>query len=852
LVTTVFGAALLIGGGRRVLAATPPGGSQLAIGFEVLSNGFGEGRFTSELTLTNHGAAALPQSDWALYFNASALPKAEAGSGIAIEHIDGDLVRLLPTADFVPLGPGETRQFGLIGDGPAICETDAPEGFFLVRNPDRPDAVAEFIGDAVVAPFTRPEQLARGPKDKLPSQTPALTYEQNAGLSLLPAEALGRITPEPAAAVYPPGEIAIGAATRIRHPTALAGEAQLLRAALAGLANGHAAPGTAAIELALDPGLALPGIAEQGYMLDIGAAGVRIAGRTAHGVFHGIQSLLHLLPVAAWRAPQPSLTLPFCRITDAPAFAYRGQHFDVARNLSDKRMVLRLIDLLALYKMNALHLHLTDDEGWRLEMPSLPELTSYGSVRGFSPGERDCLQPAFGSGPERGHAPGSGSFSQKDFVEILRYAKARHIEVIPEIDLPGHARAAIKAMAARHDRLLAASKPVEAEAHLLHDPDDQSHYASVQAWHDNVVCIGRESCYRFIETVVGDLAHAYRQAGLALKTLHIGGDEVPDGVWENSPACRRFMAEQGLSTIPDLQEYFFTRLGRILAAHGVAMAGWEQAALAKSGGKERPVPPTQRPGFTPYVWRNLWESAMPDVAEQMANAGYQVILCNGAELYLDMAYEKASQEPGTYWAGFTNLRKVFDFLAFDRFDHPGVDTMGQPVDPAAHSGLTRFTEAGRANLRGVQGALWGEKLRRPARVDYLLLPRLIAVAERGWTPAPGTGLTGEAWRSARDTAWNGFANRLGQRELPRLDGFLGGVLYRVPVPGLMLKDGAAHANLDTPGFVLRYTLDGNDPDAASSIYAGPVPLAVGRLLKVAAFTTTGWRGRIACLPGPAV
>ncbi|MEI9984273.1 MAG: family 20 glycosylhydrolase [Aliidongia sp.] len=149
------------------------------------------------------------------------------------------------------------------------------------------------------------------------------------------------------------------------------------------------------------------------------------------------------------------------------------------------------------------------------------------------------------------------------------------------------------------------------------------------------------------------------------------------------------------------------------------------------------MPPAQRPGFTPYVWRNLWESAVPDVAEQMANAGYQVILCNGAGLYLDMAYEKAPQEPGAYWAGFTKLRKVFDFLAFDRFDHPSVDTMGQPVDPAAHSGLTRLTEAGRANLRGIQGALWGEKLRSPARVDYLLLPRLIAVAERGWTPAPG-------------------------------------------------------------------------------------------------------------------
>ncbi|MEI9986819.1 MAG: family 20 glycosylhydrolase [Aliidongia sp.] len=165
-------------------------------------------------------------------------------------------------------------------------------------------------------------------------------------------------------------------------------------------------------------------------------------------------------------------------------------------------------------------------------------------------------------------------------------------------------------MAARHDRLLAAGKPAEAEAHLLHDRDDQSHYESVQAWHDNVVCIGRESCYRFIETVVGDLAHAYRQAGLTLKTLHIGGDEVPDGVWENSPACRRFMAEQGLSTIPELQEYFFTRLGRILSRMvSPCRLGAGRARQIGRQGSGRCLP-RSAPASPLYVWRNLWESAV--------------------------------------------------------------------------------------------------------------------------------------------------------------------------------------------------------------------------------------------------
>ncbi len=806
----------MLAGGKPLFAATALTGGDLAIGFAVLSNGFGDGRFTSELTLTNHGTMPLPPKGWAICFNAQVLPKADPASGFTLAHVNGDMARLTPNEAFQPLGPGETRRLALTAESPVIASCDAPEGFFLVLDPGGTAAWAEPIGEPAIQPFTRPEQLSRGPKDTVPNQTPALTFAQNAGLSLLPEATVGRITPAPAEAVFHPGTLQIGHKTRLRHPPALAGEAQLLQAALDKLTTGPATAGT--IELALDPGLVLPeGIAEQGYVLEIAAAGIRLTGRTPAGVFHGIQSLLQLVPLAAWATKLPSLALPYCRIADAPLFAWRGQHFDIARNFSDKRLVLRVIDQLAFYKMNALHLHVTDDEGWRLELPSLPELTSYGSQRGFSPGEREALQPALGSGPLGGTAPGSGALSQRDFVEILTYAKARHIRVIPEIDLPGHARAAIKAMAVRCQRLLAAGKPVEeAEACLLHDPEDQSHYESIQGWHDNVICIGRDSAYRFLELVVGDLVQTYRQAGLTLDMLHIGGDEVPEGVWENSPACRRFMAERGLSTIQELQAHFFTRLGQILAAQGVAMAGWEQAALVKSGGKEHIVPPDQRPGFTGFVWRNLAESEQKDMAEQLANAGYKTILCNADALYLDMAYEKAPDEIGTYWASFVNLRKVFDFQPFGR---------------------GTLTAAGRANLLGVQGALWGETLRSPDRVEYLLMPRLIAVAERGWTPAPSS--------DAREAAWNGFANRIGQRELPRLDTL--GVRYRVPVPGLALIEGAVQASLDTPGLVLRYTTDGRDPDAASSAYAEPVALAKGQMLKAAAFTTTGRRGRIAVL-----
>jgi hexosaminidase len=288
--------------------------------------------------------------------------------------------------------------------------------------------------------------------------------------------------------------------------------------------------------------------------------------------------------------------------------------------------------------------------------------------------------------------------------------------------------------------------------------------------------------FRRSETVIGDLAETYRRAGLALKTLHIGGDEVPEGAWAASPTCRRFMAEHELPDITALRGYFFARLGQILAARSIAMAGWEQAVLDKDEAGARP------PGFTAYVWNNGWDTERPDIAEALANAGYDVILGDAAALYLDMAYEKAPTEPGAWWAGFTNLRKVFDFQPFDRFAEAATDAMGQAVEPSRLAGLTRLTAEGRRRIRGIQGALWGETLRSASRVEYLLLPRLIAVAERGWTAAPG--------RDRRDAAWNGFANRLGQRQLPRLDFFQGGFAYRIPVPGAVVEQGVAQVNVD--------------------------------------------------------
>src|SRR5205085_924091 len=161
---------------------------------------------------------------------------------------------------------------------------------------------------------------------------------------------------------------------------------------------------------------------------------VVLSGRTAEGVAYGIQTLRQLLPVGAWKNREASLPLPIGAVLDAPRFPYRGLHLDVARNFSDKRTVLDVIELMAFYKLNKLHFHLTDDEGWRVPIASLPELTEIGARRGYPTTPASCLPPSFGSGSQSGNPPGSGHYSREDFIDILRHAHERHIEVICEID----------------------------------------------------------------------------------------------------------------------------------------------------------------------------------------------------------------------------------------------------------------------------------------------------------------------------------------------------------------------------------------------------------------------------------
>jgi hexosaminidase len=539
--------------------------------------------------------------------------------------------------------------------------------------------------------------------------------------------------------------------------------------------------------------------------------------------------------------------VPAIRIVDAPRFGYRGFMLDVARNFQPKADVLRVLDLMARYKLNVFHFHLTEDEAWRIEIPSLPELTSVGARRGHTLDAGRNLPPAYGSGPAVDRPWGSGFFSRADYVDILRYAASRHIEVIPEIEMPGHARAAIKAMEARF-------RATGDRQFLLNDPEDRSVYTSAQGYHDNVMNPVLESTYGFIERVVGDLVAMHREAGVPLRHIHMGGDEVPGGAWEGSPAAQVYLRAKGLASVDDLWFVFYGRVDQILKAHGLTVSGWEEIAVRKTRRDGQPAvivnPGFAGRGWRAYVWNNVPGWGAEDLAYRLANGGYEVVLSPVTNLYFDLAWNQNPEETGLDWGGYVDLRKPFEYVPFDYYRNVRLDRQGNPLDPSVFVGKDRLTDYGREHVVGIQGNLWSETLTAEGRLDYMLLPKLFGLAERAWAPDPDWARERDPQKSASlyREAWSRFVNVLGKRELPRLDRDVPGLNYRIPTPGLKAEGGVVHCSVELPGFTLRYTTDGSEPTVRSPEVRGPIPFR--GTVRVAAFNTTGRKGHTARLTNP--
>ena len=816
--------------------AAPSGvanGARLQMRWELVRNeytpAFREGRAQARMILTNRDSQPLPASGWTLYFNSmDGVVTGSLPSKVRLEQVAGNLYRMRPDPGFPGLAPGQTVNVDYTHPQAIIKMARAPLGPYLVYDAAPDTAVA--ISDFALLPVTRPEQLDKGPVPGHPTITTADTYRNNTHADRLPAASVPPVLPTPLHLEKGKGMLRLAKMPTVMAAASLAGEAALARS----LFPAQLAAGGPALRLSVGKveGQSSP----EAYSLTVQGSGkdsgIAIVGNSPAGVAYGLQTLRDLLPLPG----AATLALPEVRIVDAPRFPYRGFQLDVGRNFHTKETVFKWLDLMARYKLNKFHFHLTEDEGWRLEIAGLPELTTIGAVRGHSakPGVR--LQPAYGSGPDPADPHGSGYYTRADYIDILRYAAARHIEVIPEIEMPGHARAAVQAMEARYHRLKAAGDP-DAAKYLLNDFDDKSVYKSPQLYNDHVLNPGLKSSFTFVQHVVNEVVALHREAGVPLRTIHMGGDELPNGAWEQSPLARATMARLNLESTADLWDYFYERVDGMLRAHGLYTSGWEELAARKTQlhGRNKliPNPRFTRSGFTAWVWNNT--EGAEDLAYRLANAGYDIVLAPVTKMYMDMAYNANPEEPGMNWGAYIELQDTYDFIPFDYLKN---------ASEAARIGKDGLTDYGKRRVRGLEATLFTETLRDPAGIDYLVMPRLLAVAERAWAADPAWALEPDAAKAAalHRTAWSGFVNALGQRVLPRLDLDKAGVAYRIAPPGLLVEGDKVLVNHVLPGMTLRYTTDGSAPTAASRLVDGPI--SERGVIQVAAFDRNGRAGLV--------
>jgi len=555
----------------------------IAVAWEVISNTHKDYPASkASFTIRNNSQRVLDGENWELYFNQC--PRSidadnfDSLSIARVEHINGDWYRIKPQKNFL-LKPDEQITLYYETSHWLIKETDAPVGLYIVFTDEKRNETITEVEDYTIMSFERPEQILRHKDDNLSLPSPENDFAKNNKLNLLPYDNLLSIVPTPKSikvekskSLFSNGLIIFYDDDEIiSEATELKNQLNHLLGWDIKISKGYTKQKNS-VQLSKKN---VEEVSHEAYRLMINEdRTIHIEGDKA-GIFYGIQSLIALLPIQCIIENGESVELPLIAVEDSPRFAYRGVHIDVVRNFHPKETIFKILDILAFYKINTLHIHLTDDEGWRIEIPSLPELTKVGGQRGHTTKESPSLHPAYGSGatPYAKGKHGSGFYTRQDFIEILQYANQRHIKVIPEINLPGHARAAIKAMEARHLHYMQKGDVNAANEFRLIDPDDKSIYISPQLSNDNVVNVARESVFHFFETVVDEIVDMYTEAKLPLDILHIGGDEVPKGAWTKSPMVDTLMKDH-----PEIKHFknmhvYFT--GEPLKSLVPKVSGWQ-------------------------------------------------------------------------------------------------------------------------------------------------------------------------------------------------------------------------------------------------------------------------------------
>jgi hexosaminidase len=811
----------------------------------IQNNYEGKAQSLSVLTLTNNSAQALPAKGWTIYFNGNGSFLNAENNGLKASPVNGDLSKLEPAASFAGLAPGQSVKYNIIKSGGITNFSTAPRGLYLVFSND-PAKSININSTILDPPATFLESHA---STKTGWMNPAYVYGKNAGITDIPADQLPQIFPTPTEYKALPQGFVLNGQTVIYAEPVFSKQAAYLANELSSVLTSKPRIIT---QLSNAPVIVLKKgdqTNKEAYSLDITPNMITISASGAGGIIYGIQSLKSLLPPLSWKSKQQSIQVPGAQVKDEPRFGYRSFMLDVARNFQPKDEILKVLDLMSLYKLNVLHLHFSDDEGWRVEIVSLPELTQVGARRGNTPDNKSNIQPSYGSGGEIDKFPGSGFYTRKDFVEILRYAAERNIQVIPEIESPGHARAAVKAMENRYAKLMKQGKPEEAKRYLLTEPNDPSTYRSVQGWTDNVMNPAMPSVYTFMEKVTDELISMYKEAAAPLTTVHFGGDEVPAGVWAKSAAYQKLKnANPSIKTTDDVWYYYFGKLDAMVKKRGLFISGWEEAGMRKTVLDGRPTyianPDFADDHFQLHVWNNTIGSANEDLPYRLANAGYKVVLSPVSNQYFDLAYNNSYYEPGQNWGGYVDVDKPFYFIPYDFLKNVKEDGRGNPVNRTNAPNRVRLTDYGKSNIVGVQGLLWSENNITSARMEYMMLPKVLGLAERAWSKDPDWAIAADTAESNQlyNKAWSVFVNTMGKRELPRLNYYHQGYQYRIPDPGLIVERGTVKANVQIPGLEIRYTINGSEPTASSALYNQPI--ATKGTIKAAVFDSSGRRGRI--------
>ncbi|QJB32493.1 family 20 glycosylhydrolase [Chitinophaga oryzae] len=401
----------------------------------------------------------------------------------------------------------------------------------------------------------------------------------------------------------------------------------------------------------------------EGYLLQVTPQQVKLTAHDAAGIGHGIATLQQLWKPAAGGG----LVLPGAMITDYPRFGYRGMHLDVSRHFFSVDYIKQFIDQLALYKFNNFHWHLTDDQGWRIEIKKYPRLQEVSAWRDQTMiGHKKELPHRF-DGKKYG-----GYYTQEQVKEVVAYAAARHINVIPEIEMPGHALAALEAFPA----LGCTGGP----------------YKTAQFWgiFDDVFCAGKDSTFLFLQDVLDEVIALFPSS-----YIHIGGDECPKVRWKQCPACQQRMKAEHLEDEDALQSYFIRRISDYVNRKGRKIIGWDEIL---EGGLA--------PGATVMSWRGVEGAVMAARQKQ------QVIMTPEDELYFDH-YQSLYPEEQTAAAGYTPLEAVYGY---------------EPLVTAGDTALLPY-------IAGIQGGIWSEYLSTETKANYMIYPRLQATAERAWSPA---------------------------------------------------------------------------------------------------------------------